>query len=478
MSMTALVNEVAHSSGPKVLRPPTSQSGGTFGSSYGQKGVQEGEPARTGGFSLPEKVQLPERAQLPESAPLPRGAGWSLGSHSPAVPGAPGLSAGSFAVGGLSSETGTLQQRAARQQPAQSSAAPGLMPQYLQKGTVEPATGLPGSDRLPLPLNTPAHVQETALLRPAFASSAPAPGLSQLSTSFLTKAVMDTAAQAVGGAQLPERVQLPHSSVDSSGLQRAPWGGGVGPSASGSPSAYLPKMEHQSSTAAPTSPSYLAPKSITEPSPHQAGGFVALPSTGGGHLQDAGPMDARDLSIPEYGSEYELRKQRRLRKPPKNANMFISSPAAVTTEDRDASKHQGRFDMGTLYLAQLRTDKNCMIVDFASGRVLFSNALCDQLFETMVPLPQRDIVELIHEDDRLNFSVCILYLSIGKFTVMEPRALRILAAVGTIPAVVSGEQLVGSWWWVDFEPCSNQQVLGGATASSSAFPRGLSSLFG
>jgi len=166
----------------------------------------------------------------------------------------------------------------------------------------------------------------------------------------------------------------------------------------------------------------------------------------------------------------EHRKQRRLqRKTSKNAGFYVSSPGAISTEDRDASKCQGKFDMSTLYQAQLRTDRHCMIVDFSSGRVLQSNELCDALFETMCPLPQREVADLIHEDDRLDFLDCIMYLSISKFTVLDPRGLRILTAQGTRHAALSGEQLVGTWWWLDLAPAEGGLFdAGGEGPSASA----------
>lgn len=92
-----------------------------------------------------------------------------------------------------------------------------------------------------------------------------------------------------------------------------------------------------------------------------------------------------------------------------------------------------------------------MIVDFSNGRVLLSNALCDNLFKTMTPLPHRDVAELIHEEHRLNFSTCMMYLNMGNYTVMEPQEVRIHSGTGVSNAVVTGELLVGTVWWLGFD---------------------------
>jgi len=153
----------------------------------------------------------------------------------------------------------------------------------------------------------------------------------------------------------------------------------------------------------------------------------------------------------------EHRRMRRLRKntPNKGASFFVTAPGAFSSEERDASRDQGRFDLGTLYQTQLRNDRYCMIVDFANGRVLFSNALCDELFASMCPLQHRDIAGFIHPDDRLKFTASIMYLGLGKHRAMEPQEVRIMSSTGLKRVVVTAEQLVGCWWWVDFDHLEN-----------------------
>eukprot|EP00403_Amphidinium_massartii_P048140 CAMPEP_0178461408 /NCGR_PEP_ID=MMETSP0689_2-20121128/49292_1 /TAXON_ID=160604 /ORGANISM="Amphidinium massartii, Strain CS-259" /LENGTH=1175 /DNA_ID=CAMNT_0020088239 /DNA_START=1 /DNA_END=3524 /DNA_ORIENTATION=+ len=135
---------------------------------------------------------------------------------------------------------------------------------------------------------------------------------------------------------------------------------------------------------------------------------------------------------------------------------FVSSPGALSSEDRDVLSGQGRFDMGALCQAQLRTERHCLIVDFATGRVLFSNQLCNNLFGNMIPLPQKDVAELIHAEERQSFSASLLYLNIGNFTTMEPQVFHILSATGVQAAVITGEQLAGTWWWLVFSPCDSE----------------------
>lgn len=178
-------------------------------------------------------------------------------------------------------------------------------------------------------------------------------------------------------------------------------------------------------------------------------------------------IEEQPMPLASLASEHrKLRRQQRSGKPQKTAGYFVSSPGAFSSEDRDASKHQGKFDMGTVYQAQLRTDRHCMVVDLANGRVLFSNNLCESLFENMAPLQQRDVADFIHEDDRVNFSACLMYLSIGKFAHMDPQEMRILTSKGVQVATLTGEQLEGYWWWLDIALRSEDESGTGSTEKS------------
>lgn len=181
--------------------------------------------------------------------------------------------------------------------------------------------------------------------------------------------------------------------------------------------------------------------------------------------------EATEIATDELGNALP-RKRVKQRKQIKNEGFFVTAPGALSSGDRDVLKHQGKFDMASVYQAQLRTDRYCMIVDFSSGRVLFSNSLCDSLFENMTPLPQRDVADLIFEEDRLGFSACVMYLSIGKFTTMEPQQMRIVTAKGVHLAVLTGEQLVGSWWRLDFAAKEGIDNTASAAAQGSQRGRG------
>lgn len=175
------------------------------------------------------------------------------------------------------------------------------------------------------------------------------------------------------------------------------------------------------------------------------------PSVGSAGALPSAPEEAAEEE-PKALDADDFRRLRRMQKmkAAKGSVCYVSSPGAISTLERDASKFQGRFDMA-LYKAQLRTDRCCLIVDFATGRVLFSNALCDNLFESLGPLPQRDMADLIYEEDRLNFSATVMYHSLGKYTVMEPQELRVQASQGVQWAQLSGNQLVGSWWLLQID---------------------------
>lgn len=144
----------------------------------------------------------------------------------------------------------------------------------------------------------------------------------------------------------------------------------------------------------------------------------------------------------------------RLARPRKSASAFVTSPATLRNADEDSTIHPSKFDVGSLYQGHLETlqnDRNCMLVHFANGRILFSNACCDRLFSTLTPLRHREVTEIIAEEDRVNFSSRIMYLSIGKFTVMERSTFNIITAKGVVPANIFGEHLMGSVWWMDCE---------------------------
>merc|ERR1712232_597874 len=99
--------------------------------------------------------------------------------------------------------------------------------------------------------------------------------------------------------------------------------------------------------------------------------------------------------------------------------------------------------MGTVYLARLPPERCCMVVDISNGCIIRTNALCDDLFETC-PLAQRDVRQLICEDDRAGFSECLLHLSLRGFGFLaEPQKVGILAdgENKVVHTLFSGERL-------------------------------------
>mmetsp|Transcript_19361 Transcript_19361/g.43552 ORF Transcript_19361/g.43552 Transcript_19361/m.43552 type:complete len:1070 (+) Transcript_19361:60-3269(+) len=163
--------------------------------------------------------------------------------------------------------------------------------------------------------------------------------------------------------------------------------------------------------------------------------------------------DLMALTAEHKRKRKEKRAERAAAHPERSVLFYVSSPGALSSEDR--VRDPGRFDMGALQ-AHLRNDRHCMIVDFSTGRVLFSNQLCNGLFEPMAPLPQKDVAELILEEERHSFSTRLLYLNYGNFSIMDPQVFHIHSSSGIIAALVRGEQLAGTWWWLDFAPCEQE----------------------
>lgn len=149
---------------------------------------------------------------------------------------------------------------------------------------------------------------------------------------------------------------------------------------------------------------------------------------------------------------YQQRRAKRQQKVRPNAQHFVSSPAATGQSGVEGSEfHQGKFDMASLYQGKLRTDRSCMVVDFATGKIQFSNVQCDQLFSSLTPLPQREVVDIVIPADRHNFWMIMLYMGIGKFSVLEKQQYSIITGDGPRPAIICGEKLVGPLWWIDCE---------------------------
>merc|ERR1712032_539418 len=108
---------------------------------------------------------------------------------------------------------------------------------------------------------------------------------------------------------------------------------------------------------------------------------------------------------------------RRLPRTKKAASFFVSSPGAFSSETRDASIHQGKYDMCGVLQMQLRQGTPCLVCDISSGKVMVTNIECEELFasnDVNGRLVQNDIFSRIHEDDRDKFSTSLAYLMISE----------------------------------------------------------------
>mmetsp|Transcript_46717 Transcript_46717/g.108936 ORF Transcript_46717/g.108936 Transcript_46717/m.108936 type:complete len:976 (+) Transcript_46717:73-3000(+) len=134
---------------------------------------------------------------------------------------------------------------------------------------------------------------------------------------------------------------------------------------------------------------------------------------------------------------------------------FVSSPAAVSSDTRDACTHQGKFDLPSILQTHLLRDVPCLVCDISSGQVMVANGKCEDLFQShssSSQLTESDIFSLVHPDDREAFSTHVAYLSLSERTRMEDHLLRILTLTGMSSRVsMAGTQLIGMWWQFNFK---------------------------
>mmetsp|Transcript_55852 Transcript_55852/g.103375 ORF Transcript_55852/g.103375 Transcript_55852/m.103375 type:complete len:977 (-) Transcript_55852:126-3056(-) len=134
---------------------------------------------------------------------------------------------------------------------------------------------------------------------------------------------------------------------------------------------------------------------------------------------------------------------------------FVSSPAAVSSDTRDASTHQGKFDLPSILQTHLLRDVPCLVCDISSGQVMVANSKCDDLFQSHTAssqLTETDIFSLVHPDDRDDFSTHVAYLSLSERTRMDEHHLRIVTLTGVSRHVcMAGTQLIGMWWQFNFK---------------------------
>lgn len=178
-------------------------------------------------------------------------------------------------------------------------------------------------------------------------------------------------------------------------------------------------------------------------------------------LEDESPSISRSADVLEARRARQA--ARRMPRAHKSASFFVSSPGAFSSETRDASIHQGKFDMCSVLQTQLRHGSPCLVLDISGGQVMVSNNECEGLFETTEAksqLVQNNIFNLIHTDDRDKFSTCFAYLMVSERTRLDPIDFRILTAMGRSRKVrVQGVQLIGMWWQLDFDPVDGDQVV-------------------
>jgi len=133
---------------------------------------------------------------------------------------------------------------------------------------------------------------------------------------------------------------------------------------------------------------------------------------------------------------------------------FVSAPGAFSSDTRDASIHQGKFDMGSVLQTQLPQDVACLVCDIETGKILVSNEACEELFCTAggtSQLVHEDIFGLLDDSGSTQFATNLAYLMVSVRTRMDPVEVRIRTESGLFKTVVScGVQLVGSWWQFEF----------------------------
>lgn len=145
---------------------------------------------------------------------------------------------------------------------------------------------------------------------------------------------------------------------------------------------------------------------------------------------------------------------RRLGRTKKNASFFVSSPGAISSESRDASIQQGKFDMSSVLQTQLNQDTPCLVFDISTGQVQATNAECDDLFEVNSGtdrLVHAEFFSLIHESDRDKLSTYLAYLMVSERNRMDWQEVRIVTRTGLArPVKTEGTRLVGKWWHIHF----------------------------
>lgn len=135
------------------------------------------------------------------------------------------------------------------------------------------------------------------------------------------------------------------------------------------------------------------------------------------------------------------------------SSTFVSSPGAFSSETRDATLHQGKFDMSSVLQMQLRgKEPPSLVCDIAGLKVLHSNDECVKLFESSCgTLAQAEILSFLGQEDQFKFSQVVAYMIVSNSSKMEPQEMTIVTNRGNLRHVrMEGVQLLGMWWQLDF----------------------------
>jgi len=169
-----------------------------------------------------------------------------------------------------------------------------------------------------------------------------------------------------------------------------------------------------------------------------------------------------EMRMPSPSSVARHRHGRRIQRTKKAASYFVSAPGAFSSDTRDASIHQGRFDMHSVLQTQLRQEVPCLVCDVSGGQLMVTNSECEDLFESTNDnqLVQNDIFTLIYHEDRHIFEHFFTYILISEQAKMDRKEIRINTLQNNMRRVsIVGTQLIGMWWQLEFAPLEDAPTV-------------------
>eukprot|EP00929_Paragymnodinium_shiwhaense_P029376 TRINITY_DN16842_c0_g3_i1.p1 TRINITY_DN16842_c0_g3~~TRINITY_DN16842_c0_g3_i1.p1 ORF type:complete len:1199 (+),score=294.11 TRINITY_DN16842_c0_g3_i1:79-3675(+) len=131
-----------------------------------------------------------------------------------------------------------------------------------------------------------------------------------------------------------------------------------------------------------------------------------------------------------------------------DSSFYLSTPAALSSEDREASTQQGKFDMSLLLQHQLPQDRCSVVCDINQGHIISFTQLCNSLFDEISPLMM--VSDLFADNDRQQAMSTLLYLSVANQIALDATQLHVNTRHGPIMVTVTGRQLLGSQWALEF----------------------------